>query len=88
MKRGDLRTLHPICEETNYKDSEIPGLFVNTGRNKLHTAVCHNGPNYITPQIQISEVLYNFQRNVAILTPLPSFTQCIGKMFMLHNQPY
>jgi len=44
MKRGDLQTLYPM-EETNYKDPKIPGLFMNTGRNKLHTPVYHNGAN-------------------------------------------
>jgi len=42
MKRGDLQTL---CVETNYKDQEIPSIFVKTGRNKLHIAVYHNEAN-------------------------------------------
>jgi hypothetical protein len=79
MEHGDLQTLHPMCEDTNYRDPEILSLFVNTGRNKTHMAVYHNWAN-VTPQIQISEGLRNFQRNVTILTRLPTLTQYLGNV--------
>jgi hypothetical protein len=79
MKRGDLQTLHPMCEETNYKDPKIPDVFMTLGAINCIQQCITTGPTYVTPQIRTSEGLYNFQRNVAILTPLLTFAQYTGK---------